>query len=145
MAFKKAYSPAWEHYIEAEDKYPFKDDQVGAWKCYFDYDFDELHRIQKICQELIEDGIAAEAKHFNQDAMIQSRKGEVLFFCNADDIEAHKRIIAFMIKHDLLRKDDYDNYRNMAFVYSSTVKRKKGSRPVQLVDFIDLRTGCFNY
>lgn len=142
MIFRKVYSPAWEHYINKDGNYEFKDDQCGSWQYYFNASSDNLEFVQKICEQAIKAGIAAEAKHSNSDALRIQGSGVCCFYCNGDDEESHKKIISFFIRNDMILRDDYGNLRNMAFKYDSTTpKRKKGSIPIQLSDFVNLKTG----
>ena len=144
MNFKKAYSPAWEYYIAKDSEYDFKEEQCGSWRYYFDASKESLAFVRKICEQAILEGVVAEIKHSNEEAMKIKGSGLCCFYCNGDDEDTHKKVIAFFIQNNMLLRDDYGNLRNMAFKYDSTAKRgKKGSVPVQLGDFVNLKTGEF--
>jgi hypothetical protein len=144
MQFQKAYSPAWEHYIAKDKSYDFKEDQCGGWQYSFDASHNSLSIIRKICEKAMTEGVVAEIKHSNADALRIKGSGLCCFYCNGDDEEAHKKIIAFFIQNNMVLRDNYGNLRNMAFKYDATAKRrKKGSIPIQLGDFVNLKTGEF--
>ena len=141
MDFKKAYSPAWTHYFDKDKEYVFKEDQCGSWQYNFNASKNQLNRVKKLCEEAVLNGVAVEVKFTNEDAMFLKGKGKCCFYCNGDDMDAHKKILAFFIDNNMVMKDNFGNIRNMAFCYDSTAqKRPKGSVPVQMGDFFNLKT-----
>ena len=84
-------NPAWVFYIEKPD---FDNDKIGKWMCFFKgRDF-----IAKLCQEAVEKGVVAEAKHSN------ANEGVSCFYLNCDDMASHKKVIEFFLNNNLIRK-----------------------------------------
>lgn len=90
---------AWVYYII--DKKPNLDvNKTGKWM----YFFSDRTFVEAICKTAIKEGIVEECKHSNKE------DGVSCFYLNDDDIEGHRRVIAFFIKNGLIQKRKTEIY-----------------------------------
>ncbi|MBQ1254604.1 MAG: hypothetical protein IIX91_02335, partial [Clostridia bacterium] len=71
--------------------------------------------------------------------------GVCCFYCNGDDVEAHKCIISFLLKMGMIRKTKTGKLYNISFKYDSqTQSNKYGAEfdsNIKLNSFLNLETG----
>ena len=92
----------WVFYLDRPD---FDNNKVGKWMYFFkDRDF-----IAKLCQEAVENGVVAEAKHSN------ANEGVSCFYLNCDDIDLHKKVIKFFLDNNLIRRTKNGKLYNISF------------------------------
>ena len=123
----------WVYYVG--DPARLDDSKCGKWMYFFnDADF-----AAKLCRRAVEDKIAAEAKHTD------ASEGVCCFYCNADDLEAHKRIIQFFLKHDLIRKTKTGKLYNISFKLDDQTRAGEYGdhfrSEIKLDHFLNLSTG----
>ena len=125
-------NPAWVFYIEKPD---FDNDKIGKWMCFFKgRDF-----IAKLCQEAVEKGVVAEAKHSN------ANEGVSCFYLNCDDMASHKKVIEFFLNNNLIRKTKNGKLYNISFKMNKQTQAgeygKDFKSEIKLEQFVDLNTG----
>lgn len=71
--------------------------------------------------------------------------GVCCFYCDGSDVEAHKKIISFMIENNMIQKRKTGKLYNLSFKYDTqTSNNEYGTEfesKIKLEDFIDLETG----
>lgn len=116
------------------------DEKAGKWMYFFK---DQNHAIE-ICNKAISENICSECKCSDLKKR-NSKTGTLCFYINADDIEAHKRVIKFMIDNNLIQKTKKGNYSNISFKLNEQTENgeygKDFEGKIKLNDFIDLKTG----
>ncbi len=122
----------WVFYLDRPD---FDNNKVGKWMYFFkDRDF-----IAKLCQEAVENGVVAEAKHSN------ANEGVSCFYLNCDDIDLHKKVIKFFLDNNLIRRTKNGKLYNISFKKDKqTLAGEYGkdfTSEIKLDQFIDLNTG----
>jgi len=139
MVIKK--NPAWVYYIDENDC-DLDPHKCGKWMYFFDkngIDFAET-----ICRKAIEDGIVAECKHTRFD-VLPADSGVCCFYLEGDDISAHKRVIAFFMRNNLIKKTKAGKYYNISFKFDDQTRAgeygEEFTSEIKLANFIDLSTG----
>ena len=111
--------------------------KCGKWM----YFFNDKAFVEKICYQAVNEQIVSEAKHSDCD------EGVACFYLNVDDLEAHKRVIEFFIKNQLIRKTKTGRYYNISFKLDSETHSGQYAAfgnfttGIKLDRFIDLKTG----
>lgn len=59
--------------------------------------------------------INTECKHSSFESVIENGRGVACFYLNLDDVEAHRRVVAFMLEHGLVRKTKSGKLYNIGF------------------------------
>lgn len=59
--------------------------------------------------------VVAECKHSSFESVIENGRGVACFYLNLDDVEAHRRVVAFMLEHGLVRKTKSGKLYNIGF------------------------------
>lgn len=127
-------NPAWVYYLADTDLH-FDEVKVGKWM----YFFGDRQFVETICREAIEQNIVEECKHSNAD------DGVSCFYLNDDDLDGHRRVIAFFIKNDLIRKTKKGKLYNISFKHDTqTLAGEYGDdyhSDIKLEEFVNLETG----
>ncbi len=123
----------WVYYLGDDSELDV--DKVGKWM----YFFNNRKFVEKICAEVIEQGIVVESKHSDAE------EGVACFYLNCDDLEGHKKVISYFLENNLIRKTKAGKLYNISFKldeqtslleYGSSFKSE-----IRLAKFIDLTTG----
>ncbi len=139
-------------YYSTED-YIYDEDKTGKWMLFFDKNTD-IDQVIHICKSAIEEKAIKNCKHSNPISYDLHPYGDscvVCFYLCFDDIEAHKRIIQFLQKHNLLKKTDYGRFYDISFKLDKQTKNNEYGNNyisyIRLSNFIDLDTGewIYNY
>ena len=124
----------WVYYV-GETANNLERHKCGKWM----YFFSDIEFAQKICQEAVETGIVAEAKHSD------ASEGVCCFYSNCDDFESHKKTIQFFIQNDLIRRTKNGKYYNISFKLDDQTRAGEYGdlfhSDIKLEHFIDLTTG----
>ena len=131
----------WCWYTSGKEKSLDKH-KCGKWMHFFhDQEF-----AMDICQKAIDEDICVECKCTDLEVQ-KTENGVICFYLNGDDIDAHKKIIRFMLKNDLISKTKTGRYYNMSFKFDDQTRAGEyGSDfegKIKLEQFIDLNTGEF--
>lgn len=141
MVIKKDF--AWIRY--QDEGMQFDEKKVGKWMSYFANDFDAIDYVADVCKEAVESGIVTAAKHSNLNGIIGPPSGVACFYLHGDDVEGHKKVIAFLLKKNLIRKTKGGKYYNISFKYDyQTTDGQYGKDfegEIKLDQFINLLTG----
>lgn len=138
---------AWIYYIG--DNPNFDRDKVGKWMYFFKKD-DDIDFISKLCSNAVEQEIVEEAKHTNPDSFGLNPfgtkdSGVCCFYLNYDDIEAHKRILSYFIKNNMIQRTKTGRLYNIPFKLDNQTRAMEYGEDfnakISLSDFIDLNTG----
>lgn len=123
----------WVFYIG--DDSIFEPNKVGKWM----YFFGDKQFAARICREAVEKGVVAVAKHSNENT------GVACFYLNCDDRAAHKKVITFFIKNNLIQKTKTGRLYNISFkLDNQTLAGEYGENfhsEIKLEKFINLDTG----
>lgn len=131
-------NPFWIYYVDKvnAEKY-FEKDKSGKWM----YFFNDKEFVAKICKEAVESGIVVEAKHSNKN------NGVSCFYLNCDDIDTHKKVIAYFLENGLIKRTKKGKLCNISFkLNSQTLDGQYGESfksDIKLDKFVDLLTGNF--
>lgn len=101
----------WYWFFSGKEK-ELVNEKCGKWMHFFaDQEF-----AKKICQQAIDEDVCAECKCTDmEDIPVES--GVICFYLNGDDMERHKKVIQFMIQHDLIRKTKAGKLYNISFKF----------------------------
>jgi len=125
----------WIYYC-SDNGLNLDDSKCGKWMYYFK----DLWFAERICIDAIEQNVVTECKHSNKD-----NDGVVCFYINGDDMAAHKRVIEFFLKNDLIRRTKAGKLYNISFKYDAQTRSGEyGSDycpDIKLEKFINLETG----
>lgn len=127
---KITQSDKWVYYTS--ESYHGFDRHFGKWMFYFD----NTVFAEQVCRIAVADGITVRAKHANLESGIGG------FYANADDYQAHMRILRFMLANDLVRKTTSGKYFDISFKYEDVDGcDAEGRIKIKLSDFFDLSDG----
>ena len=136
-------NPWWSFYIDIELAPGLDERRCGKWMFYFN----DIEFAEEICRRAALGMVVAECKHSSSGSVIESGRGVACFYLNSDDIKGHRRVIAFMLEHGLVRKTKSGKLYNIGFKlddqtrageYGSDFKAR-----ITLSDFVDLESGEF--
>ena len=130
----------WLWFLKDDKPVQFDSNKCGKWMSFFE---DQDYAIQ-ICQKAIDESACFECKC--SDLELQGgTSGVICFYLECDDVEAHKKIIRFMIENNLIRKTKSGRFYNNCFkLDSQTHAGEYGTdfeSKIKLEEFIDLNTG----
>lgn len=133
----------WSYYINRPEADKLVDRKCGKWMHFFR----DIGFADGICKEAILSGICAECKHTSKAVLSARKTGVICFYLNGDDIKAHRRVIRFMLDHDLIPKTKTGRLYNNGFKYDDQTRAGKYGddfvSQIKLADFVDLETGSF--
>lgn len=140
---REEMAPYWVFYMDLDHVVELRGDQVGKWMCFFtDADW-----MAGICSAAVLEGACAECKHTHPATLEAQGSGVACFYVNGDDREAHRRLLGWMIRHDLVRRTKKGKLYNIGFKYDTqTLAGEYGTTfapKIVLSDFFDLETGEF--
>lgn len=90
---------SWSYYIDVDRARSLEDHKSGKWMHFFN----DISFAAAICRKAVLEGTVAECKHTSASAT-NDGCGVICFYLNADDLEAHRRTLTFMLKNDLIRR-----------------------------------------
>lgn len=90
---------SWSYYIDVDRARSLEDHKSGKWMHFFN----DISFAAAICRKAVLEGTVAECKHTSASAT-NDGCGAICFYLNADDLEAHRRTLTFMLKNDLIRR-----------------------------------------
>lgn len=127
----------WIFYMKQNTPDELTMDKCGKWMYFFnDRDF-----AARMCKEAVEKGVVAGSKHTD------AAEGVCCFYLRGDDMEAHKRVLRFLMDNKLIRKTKSGTYYNISFKYDNQTRAGKYGTEfkaeLKLDQFIDLKTGEF--
>ena len=127
----------WRHFVS--DDTALDNDKVGKWM-YFFRGLEGQQFAEEMCRKAVKDGVVAAAKRGDNPA-----DGVACFYLNCDDEAAHKRIISFLIEHNMIRRTKAGKLYDISFkLDQQTLAGEYGEdfQPViKLSTFINLYTG----
>lgn len=129
----------WTFYLDAD--YEMLDpEKTGKWM----YVFDDIDFAAEICAAAVENGVVCEAKH-NSTIDAPDSTGVCCFYLDGDDMEAHERILSFLMDYDLIERDASGRLKNIPFKYDwQTLAGEYDDDfvpEITLSMFVDLDTG----
>lgn len=144
MNFQKINSPAWIYYVDI-DKEPELQVDCGKWMYFFDSSRESMDFAEFICEKIVKIGVAIESKHSNRDYVRIQGTGVCCFYCNGHDIEAHKKIIRFLLDNNMIRITKSGKLTNISYKYDEQTRGNEYGaefKPkIQLSHFVNLKTG----
>lgn len=101
---------SWSYYIDVDRARSLEDHKSGKWMHFFN----DISFAAAICRKAVLEGTVAECKHTSASAT-NDGCGVICFYLNADDLEAHRRTLTFMLKNDLIRRTKAGKLYNIGF------------------------------
>lgn len=151
MNIRTTYTTAWVLFENKDRTNPheflFPEGNCGSWRYEFDDTYGNLTTAHKICKKAISDGIVNEAKYSDANALSMNLRimgkaiGWCCLYCHTNDIDAHKRILKFMIENNLIPKDSFGNLLNIEFQRDWCTPPSENIKAIALNDFVNLKTG----
>lgn len=140
ISLENIVNSSWEYFKTEATLDPSK---VGKWMVFFDF-LNSRENIRNYCREAVEKGIVTSSKLSNRPN--PAGQGVSCFYLEIDDYEGHKKIIKFLMHHNLIRKTkNNEKFYNMSFKLDSQTKNneyKEGfASKLTLDELIDLKTG----
>ena len=136
-------NPWWSFYIDTKLAPELDKHRCGKWMFYFN----DIEYAEEVCSKAALGMVVAECKHSSFESVIENGRGVACFYLNLDDDEAHRRVIAFMLEHDLIRRTKSGKLFNIGFkLDDQTRAREYGpafKAQIRLGDFVDLESGEF--
>lgn len=124
MSVEKIEMGGWVFYLDTEKEPTLHTPYVGKWMYFFDKNGADF--ADRICKEAVESGAVAEAKHTNNEMLALVSTGVCCFYCNGIDKEAHKKIIAFMLKNEMIQRTKTGRLYNISFkLDAQTIQREQ--------------------
>ena len=145
MSVERLETFYWVFYIDHEALPALSYERVGKWM-YRTYDLAEADRV---CEEIVASGIVAEAKHSTRAQMLVGGHPTAVccFYLNGDDIEAHRRVLSFMLEHGLVWRTRTGRLYDIPFKFDDQTRAGEYGASfharITLSDFVDLATGSF--
>lgn len=127
-------NPVWVYYLQ-DGEIRLPPDKCGKWM----YFFNDKTFAASICQKAVEGGVVQEAKHSNAES------GVACFYIEYDDVQAHKRVLQFMLENNLIQKTKAGKLFNISFKLDDQTRAGEYGADfkaeIKLADFVDLYTG----
>ncbi len=124
----------WVFYFN-DNHIDLNSNKCGKWM----YFFNNKEFAASICVDAVKNNIVQVAKHSNNE------RGVVCFYLECDDMQAHKRVIDFMLQNNLIQKTKEGKLYNISFKLDNQTRANeygnKFKAKISLSDFIDLHTG----
>lgn len=124
----------WVFYIK-DGKVELNANKCGKWM----YFFNDKVFVADVCKKAIEEDVVQVDKHSNK------KEGVACFYIEYDDINAHKKLLQFMVNNGLIMRTKSGKLYNISFKLDNQTRAKKygnNFKPkLKLSDFIDLYTG----
>ena len=129
----------WYWYFSGKEDL-LDDEKCGKWMHFFsDQEF-----AKTICQKAITEDVCYECKCADLTAH-NEKTGPICFYINGDDIEAHKKVIKFMLENNLIRKTKSGRLYDESFKFDNQTRAGEyGSAfnaAIKLSQFLNLYTG----
>lgn len=109
--------------------------RVGKWM----YFWDDRDRVQELCGRAVEEGLVFSAKHNDASS------GVACFYGYIDDMDYHRRVIAFFIENDMIRRTAGGKLYDIAFKLDDQTRAglygSDFNGALKLSSLIDLTTG----
>ncbi len=144
MNFQRINRPAWVFYLDVDREIELSNN-CGKWMYFFDSSSESASFVERICEQIVKDGVAIESKHSSRDATQIQGSGVCCFYCDGSNIEAHKKIIKFLLENNMIKRTKSGKLTNVSFKYDEQTRNKQYGdefKPkIQLSHFINLKTG----
>lgn len=136
-------NPCWSFYFDTELAPALDKSRCGKWMFYFN----DIEFAEEVCRKAAIEKVVAECKHSSFESVIENGRGVACFYLNLDDAEAHRRVIAFMLEHGLVRKTKAGKLYNISFKLDDQTRPGEYGTDfkarITLSDFVDLESGEF--
>ena len=143
MSVEKIEARGWVFYVDTEKEPSLHTPYVGKWMYFFDAAGSSF--ADEICKKAVESDVVAEAKRTDDMMLSIQGTGVCCFYCNGNDMEAHKKVIAFFLENDLVRRTKSGRLYNISFKLDAQTLagqyQEDFKAVIKLADFVDLTTG----
>ena len=142
-----ASNPAYVFYIDKNQIDALAGKSVGKWMHFFSCD--HIDFAESICKKAVESGAVIEAKHTSQESIdfLGLPTGVCCFYVQADDKDAQRKALRFLIANDLIRRTKAGKLFDISFKFDEQTRAGEyGANfesKVKLSDYVDLQTGEF--
>lgn len=133
---------AWCFYSDPEGAAKLSDDECGKWMVFFT----DAEKASAICEDAVDSGSFAQAKHSSALSVALSRggRGVMCLYVNGGDAEGQKKAVRFLVRRGLVRKAKSGKLYDMPFKYDWQTRTNAYGRDfyafLHLSDFVDLST-----
>lgn len=139
----RADNAYWYYYVNLDRSKGLDSHRCGKWMhFFFDLDFAE-----DICKRAVLEGAVAECKHNAPGNFTEGEPGVICFYLNSDDLDAHRRVLAFMLGNDLIRKTKKGKLSDIGFKLDDQTRAGEYgpdfTPTIKLSEFVDLESGEF--
>ena len=145
MKFLKVNQRGWEFYADISRQNELRRDVCGKWMYFIDDSPGSFEFAQKVCEEAVKTGVVIEAKHTEYQMLRMVKTGVCCFYCNGNDNDAHKRVLSFFLKNNMIKKTKSGKLYNISFKYDEQTRNCEYGddfkAEIKLEQFVDLNTG----
>lgn len=128
----------WYWFLSGKEDEELVDEKCGKWMYFFT---DQEFAIE-ICQNAIEANVCCLCKC--SDLELQGPTGVICFYLNGDDINRHKRVLAFMLHFGLIQRTKTGRLYNISFKFDNQTRAGEYGADfegkIKLDQFVDLKT-----
>lgn len=126
----------WRFFVV--DSSELNSEKAGKWMYFFKGEEGKKFAEER-CREAVSTGITSQAKRADT-----TQDGVACFYANSDDLQAHKKIIDYFIKHGMIRKTKNGKLYDISFKLdaqtSSGEYRNDYAGTIKLSKLMDLYT-----
>lgn len=115
----------WSIYIDTKLAPGLDRAKCGKWIFFFS----DIEFAKEICREAVLGKVVAECKHSSSEALVKNGSGVAYFYLNSDDV-AYRRVIAFMLEHNLVRKTKSGKLYNIGFKLDDQTRAGEYAREI---------------
>ena len=112
----------------------------GKWM----YFFKDQKQARQICEKAILERVCPECKYRDMQ-YTDTREGLLCFYIDGTDMDAHRRVLTFMLENGLIPKTKNNRFSNISFKFNSQTRAGEYGTDfkadITLSQFLDLNTG----
>lgn len=143
MSVERIEARGWVFYVDTEKEPSLHTPYVGKWMYFFDSD--DFDFADEICKKAVANCVVAEAKRTDDMMLLIQKTGVCCFYCNGNDMDAHKKVLAFFLEEELIRRTKSGKLYNISFKLDAQTLagqyQDDFKAAIKLADFVDLNTG----
>ena len=140
-------NPSYIFYIDKNRVADLEGKFVGKWMYFFNNS--HVTFAESICKKAVQSGAVIEAKHTSQESIdfLGLPTGVCCFYVRADDKDAQREALQFLIENDLIRRTKAGKLFDISFKFDDQTRARESGLSfdgkIRLSDYVDLQTGEF--
>lgn len=140
-------NPSYIFYIDKNRVADLEGKFVGKWMYFFNNS--HVAFAESICKKAVQSGAVIEAKHTSQESIdfLGLPTGVYCFYVRADDKDAQREALQFLIENDLIRRTKAGKLFDISFKFDEQTRAREYGLSfdgkIRLSDYVDLQTGEF--